>query len=219
MYVDTTQRVGDLIVQVIADEDASYANPRDNDNLCRIYGDHRHYVIGDGKPPEDEDRALQRGGISLLYRWLRRYKGVVAFTKLGMLDHSGITFYAVPLGASGTHIMDYGGWDSGIVGYAYVDAKGLDYMGTDAADAERVMLAEIAEYDDWAKGNVWGYTVTKPCDHPDQHGSDEGIARCPHSETLSSCWGYIGDPSDVLPDALADAQSWPEGQVTVGDSE
>ena len=206
-YVDTTQRVGDLIVQVIADEDASMCDPRDNDNLSRIYGDHRHYVIGDGKPPEDEQRALDRGGITLLYRWLRRYKGVVAFTKLGMLDHSGITFYPVPLGASGTHVMDYGGWDSGTVGYAYVDKAGLDLMGTDPADAERVMLSEIEEYDDWAKGNVWGYTVTKPCPDPGhEHDTDEQVARCPHSETLDSCWGYIGDPEDVLPDALAAAQ-------------
>lgn len=205
-YIDTTQRVGDLIVQVIADEDASYANPRDNDNLCRIYGNHRSYTIGDGKPPEDEDRALQRGGVALLYRWLRRYKGVVAFTKLGMLDHSGITFYPVALGSRGAHPQDYGGWDSGIVGYAYVDAKGLEAMGTDAADAERVMLSEIEEYDDWAKGNVWGYTVTKPCDHADEHDSDEDIVRCRHSEILDSCYGYIGDPKDCLTDALSAAQ-------------
>jgi len=210
-YVDTTERVGDLIVQVVSDTDASYSNPRDNDNVSHIYGSHRNYTIADGEPPADEMRALERGGIRLLYRWLRRYKGLVAFTKLGMYDHSGVTFYAVPLGDDGHHAFDSAGWDSGITGYAYVDRERLEYMGTNAADAERIMLGEIEEYASWSKGDVWGYVVTKPCDHADEHDSDEAIASCPHSETLESCWGFIGDAKDCLEDGLSVARSYAEG--------
>lgn len=205
-YVYETRRAGDLIVQVVNDDNADASNPRDWDNLSHIYGSHRDYTIGDGEPPADHMRALERGGIRLLYRWLRRYHGLVAFTKLGMYDHSGVTFYAVPLGNDPTHAFDHGGWDSGAVGYAYVDAKRLDEVGTDAADAERVMLAEIQEYASWAEGSVWGYVVSKPCDHADEHDSDEDIARCPHSETLDSVWGFIGEPGDVMPDAIAAAE-------------
>lgn len=213
-YVDTTQRVGDLIVQVVADMDGSASNPRDNDNLARIYGQHRDYQIGDGEPPADELAALERGGIRLLYRYLRLCKGAVAFTKLGMYDHSGVSFYAVPLGRSGHHAFDSAGWDSGTVGYAYVDRAGLELMGTDVADAERVMLAEVEEYDDWAKGNVWGYVVTRPCDHADEHDTDESIAICPHSEHLDSCWGYIGDTAYPLSEGISVAEwhnAHPEG--------
>lgn len=214
-YVDTTERVGDLILQVVNDEMAGTYSPRtDQDNLSHIYGKHRSYDIGDGEPPTDEMRALERGGITLLYRWLRRCKGVVAFTKLGMIDHSGVSFYAVPLGSSATHPMDYGGWDSGPVGYAYVDRAGLEDMGTDEADAERIMLAEIEEYNDWSQGNVWGFVVTKPCDHADQHVSDEDIARCPHAENVESVWGFIGDPEYALTEGRATA-GWYSANPTV----
>jgi hypothetical protein len=204
-YVDTTQRVGALIVQVVADEASGGSNPRDNDNLAHIYGSHRRYTIGDGEPPTNEMRALERGGIRLLYRWLRRYQGLVAFTKLGMYDHSGVTFYAVPMGDDGHHAFDSAGWDSGIAGYAYVDAERLDYMGTDAADAERLMLAEIDEYDAWSRGDVWGYVVSQPCDNAD-HDSDAAIAACPHSKTLDSCWGYIGEPKYALEEGISIAE-------------
>jgi hypothetical protein len=207
-YVDTTLRVGNLIVQVVADDGGYASNPRENDNLAHIYGSHRNYTIGDGEPPADEMRALERGGIRLLYRWLRRYRGAVAFTKLGMYDHSGVTFYAVSLDppSNGHHAFDAAGWDSGIAGYAYVDAERLAYMGTDATDAESVMLSEIKEYASWAEGDVWGYVVSKPCDHPDEHDSDADIAACPHSTLLDSCWGYIGESGYALTEGKSIAE-------------
>jgi hypothetical protein len=204
-YVHTTERVGDLIVQVVAD-DSGIGDPRENDNLAHIVGSHRHYTIGDGEPPADHMRALERGGIRLLYRWLRRYHGLVAFTKLGMYDHSGITFYSVPLGSSATHVFDSGGWDSGAVGYAYVLRSDLERIGTHAEDAERVMEAEISEYDSWVRGDVWGFVVTRPCSDADEHTSDESIADCPHAETLDSCWGYIGEPADALAEGRSMAE-------------
>lgn len=205
-YVDTTERVGDLIVQVVADEDAGYANPRDNDNLAHIYGSHRNYIVADGEPPSDENRALERGGIRLLYRWLRRYAGVVAFTKLGMYDHSGVSYYAVPLGENGHHPLDEAGWDSGVTGYAYVTHADCERTGIDETDAERVMLAEIAEYGSWAAGDVWGYVVTRPCDHADEHPNDEAVAACPHSAHVDSCWGFIGEREYALAEGKSAAE-------------
>jgi hypothetical protein len=204
-YVDSTERVGDYILQVIADDDPM--SPREWDNLSHIYGQHRNYTIGDGEPPSDHLRALQRGGPRLLYRWLRRYQGLVAFTKLGMYEHSGITVYPVPLGSNGHHAFDSDGWDSGTVGYAYVDRERLDYMGTDQADAERVMLAEVQEYDNFVRGDVWGFVLSKPCDHEDEHDSDESIAACPHSEIVESVWGFIGDPKYAHDEGMAEARA------------
>lgn len=205
-YVDTTERVGDLIVQVVADEDGGGSNPRDNSNLSHIYGDHPHYVIGDGKPPSDEADALDRGGIRLLARYLRMSKGAVAMTGLGMYDHSGVSYYPVKIGERFTHPFDSGRWDSSNVGYAYVTRDDLAEMGTAEADAEAAMLSEIAEYDSWARGDVWGYVVTKPCDHADEHDSDAEIADCPHSETLDSCWGYIGESEYALSEGKSSAE-------------
>jgi hypothetical protein len=232
-YVHRTERLVDhegntIIVQVVADEDGSACDPRDNDNYTRIYGDHRHYTIGDGKPPSEHQYILDRGGIRLLYRYMRllgdpanKHSKVLAFTKLGMYDHSGITVYTSPMGSSAEHWADHGGWDSGAVGYVYIAQDRWDLLGGgdpyEAVDGEakfplgnipikqqRVwhnLEAEVDEYDDWCKGNVWGVVWTKPCDHADEHSSDETMARCPHAES-DSVWGFIGDPDKVWPDAL-----------------
>ena len=91
-YIYETERVGDLIVQVVSDVNGFADNPRDESNIAHIYGSHRRYTIGDGEPPSDHMRALERGGTRLLYRWLRLTEGIVAFTKVGMYDHSGVSY-------------------------------------------------------------------------------------------------------------------------------
>lgn len=200
-----TERVGGLIVQIVPDEDPT--SPREFDNLSVIYGSHHHYTIGDGEPPADEARVLERGGIRLLYRWLRRWKGVLAFTKLGMYDHSGVSYYPVPIGSNGHHMFDEAGWDSGVVGYAYVTKERADYMGSPYDSLDRQLASEIEEYSDWASGNVWAFTITKPCLQHYEHGSDEAIAVCPHSETVGSCGGFIGDPKYALEEAINEAEA------------
>jgi len=222
MYAYTTERVGDQIVQVIADENPM--SPREWDNFTEIYGEHRSYDIGDGKPPAEHMRILERGGIALFWRYLRRFgdprdgSKVLAFAKLGMIDHSGVSFYTVDVGQSGVHPIDYGGWDSGSVGYVMITQKRWDELGgsdpNEPVDGEvtigfgripvkvtrarHILDTEVEEYDDWSRGNVWGIVVSKPCDHADEHDTDEERADCPHSEVTDSVWGFIGDPDDVL---------------------
>lgn len=223
-YVDDTERIGDRIVQVFAD-DTGATSPRDNDcNLAYIYGSHDRYTIGDGEPPAEHMRALERGGLTLLYRYMRRYgdpetgSPILAFRKLCMLDHSGVTYWTAELGTSARHWSDQAGWDSGSVGYVYVTRERWDAMGmADArvigadgaetsADAAEVIVSEVQEYADWASGNVWAYRVVKPCDHADEHDSDEEIADCPHADELDSCHGFIGDPKYAWDEARSAAQ-------------
>lgn len=227
-YVADTKRVGDLIVQVVADMHGEGSNPRDDDNVSCIYGQHRHYTIGDGEPPADELRALDRGGVGLLYRWLRRYKGVVAFTKLGMYDHSGITVYSVGMGGNGHHMFDDAGWDSGIVGYAYVSrenwtkccgdsdplapvdgerAIGMGKIPVIETAASHALEQDIDLYDSYVKGEVWGYVVTKPCADEHHEGDDDDtIAACPHSDILDSCWGFVGEDKYAMEEGVSVAQ-------------
>lgn len=236
-YVHTTTRVGDLIVQVVADVFAEASDPRENDNYTRIYGDHRRYTIGDGKPPLEHQRILDRGGIRLLHRYMRLFGDpandntkVLAFSKLGMYDHSGITFYTVPMGSSAQHWADSGGWDSGATGYVYIAQDRWDLLGggdpSAVVDGEvdlplgpvpvkvtqvwKMLEAEVQEYDDWCTGNVWGYVVTKPCDHGHEDDNDDTIAACPHSEVVDSCWGFIGDPKYALDEGRSAAQPAPD---------
>lgn len=235
MYAYKTERVVDgdgieLIARLIADE-GGFGDPREDDNFTHIYGDHRNYTIGDGKPPSEHQYILERGGIRLLYRYMRlfgdpahKHSKVLAFKKLGMIDHSGISFYTVSIGSSATHWADHGGWDSGAVGYVYITQERWDYLGGGDPDeqvdgewkaplgsiaitqrhADRMLEAEVETYDNWARGNVWWLSVVKPCD---EHGDDmplEAIADCPHSEFVDSISGFIGDPDDAWRDMTAD---------------
>lgn len=211
-YIDTTERIGSVIMQIVADTDGSYANPRGDDNLSVIYGDHRDYTIGDGKPPSDEWDALNRGGMRLLYRYLRLCKGMVAFAKLGMYEHSGVKFYAVPLDTT------IAGWDNSAVGYAYVTQEQVDALGVPEGAAYTQMVAEIKEYSDWADGKVWGYVITRPCDHPGEHATVEALADCPHSPILDSSWGYVGEAGDLLDDARQAAKSYDDDETGICDT-
>jgi hypothetical protein len=213
-YSDGTERIGDLIVQVFAD-DTGATSPREWDNASEIHGTHDRYEIGDGKPPAEHMQALERGGLRLLNRYMRRFgdpasdgSDVLAFTGLAMYDHSGITFWTVEPGDSGHHAFDSAGWDSGLVGYAYVTRARWNKLGAaDTTEAASVLEAEVKEYDDWAKGNVWAYRVVKPCDHADEHDSDEDRADCPHSDEIDSCYGFIGDPEYAWDEARAAAKA------------
>lgn len=234
-YIDGTERIGDLIVQVFDDEMAYAMNPReDTEPVTEIYGEHRSYEIGDGKPPLEHMRILERGGIVLLYRYMRRFgdpnndnSPVLGFRKLNMLDHSGVTYYIGEIGTRSSHWTDPGGWDSGTVGYVFISRKRWDERaggdpfavvdGEEAFPLGKVpvkeqgwlhlLKAEVQEYDDWAKGNVWAFRIVKPCDHADEHDTDESIADCPHSETVGAVGGYIGDPKYAWEEARSEAKA------------
>jgi hypothetical protein len=166
--VEIIQR-GSVTVSLYHDDDC--ASPREQDNVSVIYGRSRHYTIGDGLPPPAHERAVERGGAPLLERYLRLCEGCVAFELVGMIDHSGISFYA----GGGAHLMDPGGWDSGTVGYTYTTRARCEELGVTLENARQAMLSELKEYASWSEGDCWGYTVV----------DDEG-------EHLDSCWGFIG---------------------------
>lgn len=56
--------------------------------------------------------------------------------------------------------------------YLYVGADMMDTLGD---DVERMLIAEIEEFEHWITGNVWGFTIEK-------EGQD-----------IDSCWGFYGD--------------------------
>lgn len=225
-YIDGTERIGDAIVQVFADTSGA-GDPRDADNLSEMVFLHRRYSLGDRQELEpDEDAALRGGGLEGLRTHLARQpEGLLALTEVGMYDHSGVTIYPV----SGTdpnrgHATgDAAGWDSGVLGFAYITRKRWDELHggdpeapTDDKDvlgkpitvraADAALTGEIQEYDDWLTGNVWAYRIVTPCDHADEHDSDEEIADCPHSEVIDACYGFVGDSKYAWEEARASAR-------------
>ncbi len=96
-------------IRIVADEYAE--NPRkDCDNLGTIGHWHRRYNLGDLdfrktsiQPHEHVAKIEKQGGVVL---------------PLGLLDHSGLHLYI----GNGPHWSDSQGWDSGHVGYIWVEA-------------------------------------------------------------------------------------------------
>jgi len=105
-----------------------------------------------------------------------------AILPLYLYDHSGIT-----MNTTGFHCP----WDSGQVGFIYASFENIrrEY-GVERISArlsEQVinqLRSEVATYDNYLRGNVYGFVVEK------------------NGEELDSCWGFLGDyENHCLPEA------------------
>ncbi len=93
---------------------------------------------------------------------------IAVILPLYLYDHSGITI---------SHGSFSDKWDSGQVGWHYITKKSLEEnWNGDVEAAKKCLQAELDEYDNYLRGNVWGYVVE----------NEDG-------DTIDSCWGFIGD--------------------------
>ena len=152
--------------------DESPESPREWDNLGTMVCWHRSYVLGDEQPREDPDEWKDRDNVP----------DDAVVLPLYLMDHSGVSINTEPFGCR---------WDSGQVGWivATVDAIKRYFQVETVTDdtrtkAESVLRVEVAVYDHYLQGNVWGYEVleTETCNLGHEH-----------SEVTDSCWGFIGD--------------------------
>ncbi len=155
-------------------------------------------VDADGvRLPNSNKKPLEYGTYSLdtFYkhkgRWLTEEQVLTAIRKaafenatilpVAMLEHSGVTIWV----GNKAHDCDYGGWDSGQVGWIYCEKKKLlDEFNANQKKkvknitakareyGERVLTGEVKTFDDYLQGNVFGYVVEKDGEHTD------------------SCWGF-----------------------------
>lgn len=232
-YVDRTERVNGLIVQVVADDTGMMGSPyREYDQTSEIFGQHPSIDIDE--PPSEHLRVLERGGLRMLYRFMRRFgdprdgSKLLAMKQLGCYEHSGITVWAEEIGSRKAYAMDPGGWDTSHFGYVLITQKRWDELNGGNPDEEvdgeatvgfgripvtmklsfHVLDVEIKEWDNWMRGNVWGFVITKPHVAPEHEDDpDEAVVQCPHSETIQSVWGFIGDPSYCWTEAKAEAEA------------
>lgn len=162
-----------------------HIEPDDNDTNPRTEWDHvgtmacwhSRYRLGDEQPsyPPDEfftrlmqGREFDKGrdvpddiNPDHVARYIDKHFHVLP---LYLYDHSGLT-----MNTSGFYCP----WDSGQVGWIY--------MSKEKAEKERLsdplafLRSEVAEYDQYLTGDVWGYTITDSDGHH-----------------LDSCWGFFG---------------------------
>ena len=183
-------------------------SPRDWDNLCTMVCWHRHYNIGDKHDFDDVDELLERLCYEILYKedeeiyglhWQDKLKmldesNLILIKPINMYDHSGITVST----SSGYPYNDR--WDAGCVGFIYVTKKKIFEECLDITEenwkerADQCLEGEMQTYDDYLKGDVYGYELTKKVTVQDT---------CPHCGEVireyedevedDSCWGFYGD--------------------------
>lgn len=141
----------------------------------------------------------------------RRFEDDVPYHKrlllvpLYLYDHSGLT---ISTGSFGDR------WDSGQAGWIFLTYQEvMDNWGWKRLTPARLkqvedfLKSEVAEYDLYLTGNVWGFEVWQ---HEDTESPEDG-------ELLDSCWGFFGDPDDPEENGMAEhwADEWKDAERKV----
>jgi hypothetical protein len=144
-------------------------SPREWENLGVMACWHRRYSLGDKQPREAPDDWLEANA---------PFSSVVL--PLYLYDHSGITMRTGPFGDP---------WDSGQVGWIVATPDDIctafscnRVAKRTRARVEACLKAEVAAYDAYLRGDVWGYVIAA---HGDEDAAD-------------SCFGFYGDDVDSM---------------------
>jgi hypothetical protein len=169
--IETIEYKG-MEIKLWADENP--INPREWDQLGIMLCSHRRYQLGDTQINEAEFDSWEE-----VEKRIEEEENGINILRLRLYDHSGITISV----SSGYPYNDR--WDSGTVGFIYTTPAKLIRMGLLKNLKDRIgkklqerinksLLAEVAEYDDYLRGSVYGFTIT-------DHGAD-----------VDSGWGFYG---------------------------
>lgn len=157
-------------IDIYYDPDAE--SPRTWDNLGTFYTAHRHY-----RPEKEFDDHFQWEEVFDRYGdFSDSFEKKYIALKIYLYDHSGLTISSGPFSCS---------WDSGWFGIVAVSIekvkKEYGWKVLTAARRRKIegyLQGEIDTYDNYLRGEVYGYRIT-PADDKD--------------DVLESCWGYFGD--------------------------
>jgi hypothetical protein len=94
---------------------------------------------------------------------------------LYLYDHSGITISTSPFGCK---------FDSGQVGWIFITNRTIKEEGIDESKVEEYLKSDVETYDQFIRGEVYGYRVFKVTECSLGHQ---------HKEELDSCWGHYGE--------------------------
>ena len=183
-------------------------DPREWDNVCTMVCWHRSYRLGDRHKYDDSDEFFN----DLLYRICGmhpddyedlptrdKYKLACESDKLvikpiNMYEHSGITVST----SNGYPYNDR--WDAGCVGFIYVTKEQVLAQLHGVAEehwknlANNIIENEMETYDQYVRGEVYWYRLTKKvieqdlCPH-----CGEVIREYEEEEEIDACGGFYGD--------------------------
>jgi len=125
--------------------DDSDHSPRENDNISTMACWHTRYNLGD-----KQISSLNESEI------IEAYPDIIAILPLYLYDHSGLTINTTGFSCR---------WDSGQVGWAFITKDRAEYMGVSEWSKDKLLeaiRAEVKEYDQYLRGEVYGFTVSEP---------------------------------------------------------
>jgi hypothetical protein len=157
-------------LEIHYDEDPE--DPHDDENIIKFAWSHRRYTFpNDSKLDVHDYSGWREYGDALP----AKFKAIVY-----MIDHSGL-FFRVNQNFSD---CDPGQWDSGVVGWAYIDPQ--DAAENDVTEEKFLEYAKatVGTYNAYVNGRVYG--------------ANESL----NGEPTDSCWGFYSfkDMVDVFPD-------------------
>jgi hypothetical protein len=187
-------RVGNKILRIFSDE--SPESPRTWDNMAKFICFHKRYDLGD---KHDYDHSDYSGWDEMKEAIIKKEKAVIV-KPLYMYDHSGITISTSPFSCP---------WDSGQIGFVIVTREaikecfGVKRITKEILErAEKNLNGEVETYDQYLRGDVYGFEVVKVSTCNKNHE---------HEEHVDSCWGFYGNDfatngiTDHLEEELAEA--------------
>lgn len=168
------------ILQIVSNDGAKrvtvyYDNhsddPRNWDNFCHMICEHRRYRLGDNHNGIENELHLlcEKYGIDWEGDWendvpemttaqmITELQKHIVIRPISIYDHSGVTIF-------------WGGpcdrWDSGCVGFGYCELSDVEKCGRDEKrfpdwrdQAESIMDGEMETYDQYVRGEVYGYIL------------------------------------------------------------
>lgn len=189
-----TEEYKGFTIEIIPDD--SRDNPREWDNAGTMVCWHNNYTFGDNQPkisPDEFLADLLQGEIeydskewndvfdmntSQLLENLEKYYVILP---IYLYDHSVQSVSTRPFIGRAQHAE----WDSGQIGWIYISKKDavkewgkVRYTSKIEEIAEGHLAGEVKVYDDYIRGNVYGYTISEDDD------------------VLDGCWGYYPDADD-----------------------
>lgn len=162
-------------LHILPDNDPYSPSPADWDNLGEIAYASHHYTLGTEAVSQSRLQEIAEGIEDGSYIGMPVYAYV----------HSGATISTSPFSCP---------WDSGQCGFVYCPASKAEdaFPGNPhfRADALRVLKGEVETFDQYLRGDVYGYVIE------DKDG-----------DTVDSCWGFYG-MDHAEEEALAAFKYW-----------
>lgn len=142
------EKVGKYIIRAYVDE--VDFDPREWDNLGKMFCSHKRYQLGDEQFKEEEFDDWNE-----IEQYLKKERNAVIVHPLYLYDHSGITISIRPFNCS---------WDSGQVGFVYVTKEDIEKEFGKKPNMDKVkeiVRNEVERYDNYLTGNIYRYEVVK----------------------------------------------------------